>query len=64
MKTNDKTLIEALRILARDIETDDGVVNACLHEAANRLEELTQWRPIETASPEGDKQNDHQQTNA
>ena len=35
-----ETIIAALRILARDIETDDGVVNACLSEAAERLEEL------------------------
>lgn len=41
MKTDDKTLIEALRILSRDIQSDDGVANACIAEAANRLAELT-----------------------
>ena len=41
MKTDDETLISALRILAAGIKTDDGVVNACIAEAANRLEELT-----------------------
>jgi len=41
MKTDDTTLISALRILAAKIETDDGVVNACIAEAADRLEELT-----------------------
>ncbi len=39
-KTNDKTLIEALRVLARDVQSDDRVANACLAEAADRLEEL------------------------
>ena len=34
------TLIEALKILARDIESEDGVPEACLIEAAQRLDEL------------------------
>ena len=40
MKTKTKTLIKALRVLANDIESDDGVANACVAEAADRLEEL------------------------
>lgn len=48
-RTDDKTLIAAMRILARDIESGDGVANAAIAEAATRLEELTTWRPIETA---------------
>ena len=40
MKSKTESLISALRVLARDIHTDDGVVNACLEEAAGRLEEL------------------------
>ena len=40
MKSQTDTIISALRVLARDIQTDDGVVNACLEEAAARLEEL------------------------
>ena len=40
MKSETDTIISALRVLARDIHTDDGVVNACLDEAAGRLEEL------------------------
>ena len=40
MKTKTKTLIKALRILSRDIESDDGVANACVAEAADRLEEI------------------------
>jgi hypothetical protein len=39
MKSKTESLISALRVLARDIRTDDGVVNACLEEAG-RLEEL------------------------
>ena len=38
--TETKTLIEALRILARDIQSEDGVANAAIAEAADRLEEL------------------------
>jgi chromosome segregation ATPase len=34
------TLIRALRILARDIHSDDGVANEAISEAALRLEEL------------------------
>jgi hypothetical protein len=40
MKTDDQTLIEALRILVNDIQSDDGVANACIAEGANRLAEL------------------------
>lgn len=40
MKTDTKTLIKALRILANDIESNDGVANACVTEAADRLEEM------------------------
>ena len=40
MNSETKTIIGALQILARDIQTDDGVANACLIEAADRLREL------------------------
>ena len=43
-RTDDATLIEAVRILARDIQTDDGVIPACLSEVATRLEELVEER--------------------
>ena len=33
------TLIAAMRILARDIPSDDGVANAAIADAAGRLEE-------------------------
>jgi hypothetical protein len=38
MKT--KTLIKALRNLSEETDFDDENVNACVAEAANRLEEL------------------------
>lgn len=40
MKTKTETLIKALRILANDIESEDGVANAAIAEGAQRLEEL------------------------
>jgi hypothetical protein len=40
MKTKSKTLIKALRILSEDVQSDDGVANACIAEAANKIEEL------------------------
>jgi hypothetical protein len=45
MRTDTQTLIDALRILVRDIESEDGVANACIAEAADRLQELItpQW---------------------
>lgn len=39
-KTTTKVLIEALRALAMDIQSKDGVANAAIAEAAGRLEEL------------------------
>ena len=38
-QTSAKTLVSALRILAQDIQSDDGVANAAIAEAADRLEE-------------------------
>ena len=43
-QTDDATLIAALRILARDIESGDGCANACLLEVAARLETLVEER--------------------
>jgi hypothetical protein len=43
-RTPDATLIEAVRILSRTIQTDDGVIPACLAEVATRLEELVEER--------------------
>lgn len=39
-KTTTKVLTEALRVLAMDIQSEDGVANAAIAEAAGRLEEL------------------------
>ncbi len=41
MSTETKTLIKALHVLANDIQSEDGVANAVISEAANRLEELS-----------------------
>jgi hypothetical protein len=41
MKTPDIVLIKALFMLARDIESEDGVANACIQEGAHRIAELT-----------------------
>ena len=40
IRSSDATLVAALRILANDIRSNDGVANACIAEAANRIEEL------------------------
>lgn len=34
------TIVSAMRILSTDIQSDDGVANAAIAEAADRLEEL------------------------
>lgn len=39
-KSSTETLIAAMRILARDIQSGDGVANAAIAEAVDRLEEL------------------------
>ena len=43
MKTPTETLITALEKLSVDIHTDDGVVNACLEEAAMRMREMHEF---------------------
>jgi hypothetical protein len=48
-RTDDATLISALRVLSRTITTEDGVIPACLVEVANRLAELVEerrWIPV------------------
>ncbi len=40
MKSSTFTLIKALEILSKDIQSDDGVANATIAEAADRLKEL------------------------
>ena len=48
-RTDEAALISALRILIRTITTEDGVIPACLAEAAARLETLVEerrWIPV------------------
>jgi hypothetical protein len=40
MRTETETIIGALRVLAQDIQSGDGVANAAIAEAADRMEEL------------------------
>ena len=40
MRSSTEGLFKALRILEREIQSDDGVANAALAEAADRLAEL------------------------
>ena len=40
MRSTTETLIAAMRILSRDIESTDGIANAAVAEAAERLTEL------------------------
>lgn len=40
MRTDTTILIQAMRHLANDIESEDGVANAAIAEASYRLEEL------------------------
>lgn len=42
ISTPNSTIINTLRILARDIESEDGVANAALQEAAGRFCELVE----------------------
>jgi hypothetical protein len=44
MKTDTATIASAMDILARDIESGDGVANAAIREAAGRLRELERER--------------------
>lgn len=57
-KTDDATLIAAVRILSRTIQTEDGVIGACLAEAATRLETLVEerrWIPVGERLPDGEE---------
>lgn len=39
-RSTNETLVKALCILARDIQSNDGVANLVMQEAADRIEEL------------------------
>lgn len=40
MHTKPETMIKALNVLANEIESPDGVANACIAEAASMIEEM------------------------
>jgi len=40
MRSKTETIISALRVLANDIQSGDGVANLAIAEAADRMEEL------------------------
>lgn len=51
-RSSTETIISALRVLARDIQSDDGVANAAIAEAADRMEEMQrQLERIPVADP-------------
>jgi hypothetical protein len=50
MRTSDEILIKSMFILADDIQSDDGVANAAIREAAFRLDE--QKKEIEALKKE------------
>ena len=47
-RSSTRTLIDVMRILAAEIQSDDGVANAAMAEAADRLEEYLAASPSET----------------
>ena len=51
MRTKTETIIGALRVLAQDIQSEDGVSNAAIAEAADRIEEL--WSVVEKYADAG-----------
>jgi hypothetical protein len=54
--TDTATLIAALRILVREIQSDDGIANSCIAEAADRIEQLdTMATEVLRASHHGDQ---------
>lgn len=61
MKSSTESIIKALRTLAHDIESEEGLIEAVLLESAGRLEELQlaaqklpDWIAVETATPPND----------
>jgi len=39
-KTDIRTLIDSMRLLARDIQSEDGVANMAIREAADRMDDM------------------------
>jgi hypothetical protein len=61
MRSSTQSLIKALRVLAQDIESEKGLIEAVLIESASRLEELQlatqklpQWTSVDVALPPND----------
>lgn len=55
-KSSTETLIAAMRILARDIQSGDGVANAAIAEAADRLaEQLARIAELEALANVGQR---------
>lgn len=52
-RTDTKTLAAAMRVLAAEIQSDDGVANAAIAEAAERLDELS-GEALDIGSPLND----------
>lgn len=50
MKTSTKTIAAALRVLAAEIQSEDGIANAAIAEAAERLEEQEVWKDLATVA--------------
>lgn len=57
-KTDDETLVSALRKLARDIRSDDGIAQAAIREAAERIHDqsmalrvIATWARCDGSSP-------------
>ena len=56
MRSDTETLIKALEILARDIQSEDGIANAAIAEAAQRLKEFNNdWHQPELCNEKYDK---------
>lgn len=54
-QTDTDTLVQALRILSRDIESGDGIANETIREAADRIETLNRLATdVVKASSRGD----------
>ena len=43
-RSSTKTLIKAMQILSKDIQSEDQVANAAISEAADRLQELRKYK--------------------
>lgn len=39
-RTDIRTLIDSMRLLARDIQSEDGVANMAIREAADRMDDM------------------------